>query len=147
MQPNMTFFNLLEAVSANATLPEDQPEAIPPQVYTSQAFFELEKDATFNRKWICVGRSDEFAKPGTYRVTTISRDEVIVLRDFDGMLRAVCNICRHRMMSLWQERAPLRSKSPVLISHGPTNWIASLSERPICVTILTKVTVVYRNSP
>ncbi len=40
----------------------------------------------------------------------------------------------------------MRAKSPVLITHEPTNWMGSLSERPICVTILTKVTVVYHNS-
>ena len=56
----MTLSDLLEAISANAALPEDQSEATSPQVSTSQAFFELEKDAIFNREWICVGRSDEF---------------------------------------------------------------------------------------
>ena len=57
-----------------------------------------------------MGRSDEFAKPGTYRVTTISRDEVIVLRDFDGMLRAMSNICRHRMMSLLEGEGTITGK-------------------------------------
>lgn len=56
----MALSDLLKAVSANATLPEDQSEATPPQGYISQAFLELEKDAIFNHEWICVGRSDEF---------------------------------------------------------------------------------------
>ena len=110
MQPNMALSDLLKAVSANAALPEDQSEATPPQGYISQAFLELEKDAIFNHEWICVGRSDEFLKPGTYRVTTISHDEIIVLRDFDGVLRAMSNVCRHRMMSLLEGEGSIAGK-------------------------------------
>ena len=71
MQPNMPLSELLDAVSVNAALPEDQSEATPPQVYKSQAFLELERDAIFNREWICVGRSDEFEKPGEKAKKTI----------------------------------------------------------------------------
>ena len=110
MQPNMPLSELLDALTANAALPEDQSEATPPQVYTSQTFLELERDAIFNREWICVGRSDEFEKPGDYRVMTISRDEVFVLRDHDGVLRAMSNICRHRMMSLLEGEGTIGGK-------------------------------------
>ena len=110
MQPNMPLSELLDALTANAALPEDQSEATPPQVYTSQTFLELERDAIFNREWICVGRSDEFEKPGDYRVMTISRDEVVVLRDHDGVLRAMSNICRHRMMSLLEGEGTIGGK-------------------------------------
>ena len=100
MQPNLSLADLLEAVRRNAALPEELSEATPPQVYTSPEFLELERDKLFNREWICVGRSDEFKNPGDYRVITISRDDVIVLRDRKNVLRAMSNICRHRMMSL-----------------------------------------------
>ena len=92
MQPNMPLSELLGAVRTNADLQEEQSEATPPQVYTSPEFLELERTRIFNREWICVGRSDEFQNPGDYRVATISRDEVIVLRDRDGVLRAMSNI-------------------------------------------------------
>lgn len=102
--------DLLEAVRRNAELPDDCAEATPPQVYTSPEFLELERDKIFNKEWICVGRSDEFANPGDYRITTISRDEVIVLRDRNGALRAMSNICRHRMMSLLEGGGTLPGK-------------------------------------
>lgn len=110
MQPNMPLSDLLDAVHTNAALPEEQSEATPPQVYTSPEFLELERTRIFNREWICVGRSDEFQNSGDYRVATISRDEVIVLRDRDGILRAMSNICRHRMMSLLQGQGNLSGK-------------------------------------
>ena len=100
MTPNMPLPDLLAAVRRNAALPDCRAEATPPQVYTSPAFLELERDEIFNKEWICVGRIDEFENPGDYRVVTISRDEVIVLRGRDSALRAMSNICRHRMMSL-----------------------------------------------
>lgn len=110
MTPNMPLPDLLEAVRRNAALPDSQAEATPPQVYTSPAFLELERDAIFNKEWVCVGRSDEFSDPGDYRVTTISRDEVIVIRDREGTLRAMSNICRHRMMSLLSGEGSVNAK-------------------------------------
>ncbi len=110
MMPNMSLLELLAAVRGNAELPSDLAEATPPQVYSSPEFLELERDQIFNKEWICVGRSDEFSNPGDFRVTTISRDEVIVLRDRDGVLRAMSNICRHRMMSLLGGEGNIRSQ-------------------------------------
>ncbi|MFT4716542.1 MAG: choline monooxygenase [Paracoccaceae bacterium] len=110
MQPNMTLPDLLDAVRKNANLPSDQAEATPPQVYSSAEFLDHELNEIFNHEWICVGRSDEFENPGDYRVTTISRDEVIILRDRGGALRAMSNICRHRMMSLLEGQGNISSK-------------------------------------
>lgn len=106
----MPLSDLLEAVNKNANLPENQSEATPPQVYTSPEFLELELNQIFNREWICVGRVDDFPNAGDYRVTTISRDEVIILRDRDGVLRAMSNICRHRMMSLLEGQGSISGK-------------------------------------
>ena len=110
METQLPLFDLLHAVRTNADLPEDVSEATPPQVYTSTEFLELERDRIFNREWVCIGRSDEFENPGDYRVMTISRDEVIILRDREGILRAMSNICRHRMMSLLEGEGNLAGK-------------------------------------
>jgi len=110
MTPNMPLPDLLDAVRRNANLPDSHSEATPPQVYSSPGFLDLEVDAIFNREWICVGRGDEFSRPGDYRVTVIGRDPVIVLRDRDGVLRAMSNICRHRMMSLLEGEGNLTGR-------------------------------------
>lgn len=110
MRPNMPLSDLLEAIRRNADLTISHSEATPPQVYSSPELLELELNEIFNREWVCVGRSDEFADPGDFRVTTISRDQVIVLRDRDGVLRAMSNICRHRMMSLLEGEGNLSGK-------------------------------------
>lgn len=110
MQPNMPLAELLDTVRRNAALPRSQAEATPPQVYSSPEFLELERDLIFNKEWICVGRRDEFARAGDYRVVTISRDQVIVIRGHDGALRAMSNICRHRMASLLEGEGNLSGK-------------------------------------
>ncbi len=110
MTPNMPLDDLLAAIARNATLPDELAEATPPQVYTSPEFHELELDSIFNHEWFCVGREDEFADPGDYRTTTIGRDPVIVLRDRDGQLRAMSNICRHRMTTLLTGSGTLKGR-------------------------------------
>jgi choline monooxygenase len=92
--------DLLNALARNAALPDELAEATPPQIYTSPDFLELELDEIFNREWFCVGREDEFKNSGDYRATKIGRDAIIVLRDRQGVLRAMSNICRHRMSTL-----------------------------------------------
>ncbi len=110
MKPNMPLDELLEAVRHNASLPDELAEATPPQVYTSPEFLELELDEIFNHEWFCVGRVDEYAQPGDYRALTIGRDPVIVLRDRDGVLRAMSNICRHRMATLLEGSGNLKGR-------------------------------------
>nr|WP_309504167.1 Rieske 2Fe-2S domain-containing protein [uncultured Roseovarius sp.] len=110
MTPRMSVSELLEAVARNAALPDELAEATPPQVYTSPEFLELELDEIFNHEWFCVGREDEYENPGDYRTTTIGRDPVIVLRDRDGILRAMSNVCRHRMATLLEGAGNIRGR-------------------------------------
>ena len=100
MQPNASLEQLLDALARNAALPDELAEATPPQIYTSPEFLEYELDQIFNHEWFCVGREDEFAEPGDYRTMKVGRDPIIILRDRDGVLRAMSNICRHRMTTL-----------------------------------------------
>ena len=106
----MALPDLLAALARNAALPDDLAEATPPQIYVSPDFLELELDEIFNREWFCVGREDEFKQPGDYRATLIGRDPVLVLRDRSGSLRAMSNVCRHRMSTLLQGSGKLRGR-------------------------------------
>ncbi|PVH27333.1 Rieske (2Fe-2S) protein [Pararhodobacter oceanensis] len=101
---------LLDAVARNATLPDELAEATPPQVYTSPEFLERELDLIFNHEWFLVGREDELAQQGDYLTMKIGRDPVIILRDRDGVLRAMSNICRHRMVTLLKGKGNLKGR-------------------------------------
>lgn len=110
MKPRMTVDELLDAVKRNAELPDELAEATPPQVYTSPEFLELELDEIFNHEWCCVGRIDDFSEPGNYRTMKIGRDPVIILRDREGELRAMSNVCRHRMSTLLEGSGKLKGR-------------------------------------
>lgn len=110
MKPHMSLDELLNAVARNAALPDELAEATPPQVYTSPEFLELELDELFNHEWFCVGREDEFEHQGDFRATKIGRDPVVILRDRDDNLRAMSNVCRHRMSTLLQGSGNLKGR-------------------------------------
>ena len=83
-----------------ARLPFDHATAMPPSVYTSPEFTQLEMDSIFAKEWICVGRSSSLKAKGDYLTHQLANQSVIVLRDKEGGLRAFANVCRHRMSTL-----------------------------------------------
>lgn len=90
----------VEELKANVAVPFNRARAMPRSVYTSEAFLKREMEDIFAKEWFCVGRSDQFAKPGDYVTLDLAGTPVMVLRDHDGGLRAQSNTCRHRMSTL-----------------------------------------------
>ena len=92
-----------------AARPFDQARAMPPGVYTSEAFLAREIDGIFRQEWYCVGRSSALAKPGDYVTVDLAGQPVIVVRGRDGELRAMANVCLHRMSTLLQGEGNVRA--------------------------------------
>ncbi len=98
-----------EELRANVSVPFEQAQAMPKSVYTSQAFLAQELEHIFAAEWLCAGRADALPNPGDYLTMEIAGEPVIVLRDRDGALRALSNVCRHRMSTLLEGRGTVRS--------------------------------------
>jgi glycine betaine catabolism A len=82
---------------------------MPQRYYVGDDVFALEQDRIFARSWLCVGRSSELAAQGAYKLQAIGADNVVILRDRSGALRAFHNVCRHRGTRLCEaERGTLR---------------------------------------
>ncbi len=94
---------------ANVALPFGQAVAMPKSVYTSPEFAALEQRHIFARDWLCAGRADALRAPGDYLTMDISGEPILVLRDQDGIVRAMSNVCRHRMSTLLEGRGTTRS--------------------------------------
>lgn len=73
---------------------------LPPRAYRSDALFELEKDRVFRAGWVCLGRADQVARPGDYLALDVVGQALVMVRDLDGTLRVLSNVCRHRWMSV-----------------------------------------------
>ncbi len=94
---------------ANVALPFGQSVAMPKSVYTSPEFAALEQRHIFARDWLCAGRADALRAPGDYLTMDISGEPILVLRDQDGIVRAMSNVCRHRMSTLLEGRGTTRT--------------------------------------
>ena len=93
----------IEALGANVSAPFERARAMPPEVYTSQAFLEAELEHVFARDWFCAGRADALARPGDYVAFELAGQPVAVVRGRDGALRGLSNVCLHRMSTLLPE--------------------------------------------
>ena len=80
--------------------PFEDAVAMPPSVYTCEEFLARELDGVFRADWICVGRASSLSGPGDFLTCDIAGQPVLVLRDGDGEIRAMSNVCLHRMSTL-----------------------------------------------
>ncbi len=88
----------------NASTPFENARAMPRSVYTSEAFLDRELSNVFSKDWICVGRSSTLANTGDYLTYELAGQPILVIRDQDGSLRAMANVCLHRMSTLLEGR-------------------------------------------
>lgn len=69
---------------------------LPSSWYLNRELFLLEREHIFMREWLCVGREEQVAEPGSHRVLDLYGESILLLRNGEGQLRAFYNVCRHR---------------------------------------------------
>ena len=64
----------------------------------SPEFYELERNAIFQRAWLNVGRVEQLPRSGSYftRELPALKTSILLVRATDGQVRAFHNFCRHR---------------------------------------------------
>ena len=87
---------LREELADRTQRSDDEAWAMPAQFYTSPDFLALEEDHLLRREWLCVGHVDEIRNPGDFYTTDLLGELLIVLRNQDGTVRVLSNVCRHR---------------------------------------------------
>jgi len=89
----------------------DGSHRIPFGVYTDAALHQRELERFFYRgHWSYVGLEAEIPNPGDFKRTVVGERSVILLRDSDGQVRVVENVCAHRGVQFCRERAGNRSE-------------------------------------
>lgn len=99
----------VEELKENVATPFERARAMPPSVYTSEDFLAREISDIFAKDWFCVGRASALANSGDYVTLELAGQPIIVLRDNTGSLKAMSNVCRHRMSTLLEGRGNARS--------------------------------------
>ncbi len=70
--------------------------ALPRAFYTSQAIYDHDIAAVWNRNWIWVGHESQIPAAGDYFLFDYGPESLIIVRDRDDNVRAHLNVCRHR---------------------------------------------------
>lgn len=105
--PHPGYNGLLESV---ATLPSS--------AYFDPDHYQRELKAIWYRNWLYVGRASEITEPFSFMTFEVGDQNVLILRDEDGSLRAFHNTCRHRGSTLCREaKGKLSSKLLVCPYH------------------------------
>ncbi len=79
-----------------------EAETLPPDCYTSEAFYKREVETIFLKVWNFIGRADRVPNAGDYFAFEFVGVPVVVVRGRDGEVRAFANSCRHRGAKVMQ---------------------------------------------
>jgi salicylate 5-hydroxylase large subunit len=94
------------APSPGAAWPSgDGTHRIPFPAYTDEALYQRELERLFYKgHWCYVGLEAEVPNPGDFKRTVIGERSVLLVRDADGALQVLENVCAHRGMRFCRER-------------------------------------------
>ncbi len=70
--------------------------ALPRAAYMEPSIFPLEMDRFLGRHWFCAGHVSSVRGAGDFFQTSFGGESIIIVRDRDGALNALLNVCRHR---------------------------------------------------
>jgi len=88
---------------------------LPAPFYTDETYFQREMERLFARMWVCVGRTEQVAKPGQFIVRELLGESIIITSNAAGKVNAFFNVCRHRGTKLCTEH---QGSFPVHKVHG-----------------------------
>jgi len=103
---------------------------LPSEAYLDEGLFRKELDIVFGTAWTLVGHASEIREPGAFLTVMVGREPVMVVRDREGILRAMSNVCRHRA-SLLLDGSGMCAKAIRCPYHGWTYHLdGSLAAAP-----------------
>ena len=87
----------------------DEARPLPPEVYTSKEWYDREIETIFLKSWLVATREEEIPHPGDYVRIDIVGEPLVIVRDRDGVIRALSASCRHRGSELVTGRGNCRT--------------------------------------
>ncbi|WP_432984040.1 aromatic ring-hydroxylating oxygenase subunit alpha [Dactylosporangium sp. CA-233914] len=78
------------------TLVSSETGEIDRKIFSSQEIFDLEMEQIFGRAWLFLCHESQIKKPGDFFEAPMGRDNVLVVRQRDGSIKAMLNTCMHR---------------------------------------------------
>ena len=88
------FLAALEA----STVEVNEAITLPPACYTSEEFLAFERQAIFERDWLCIGHEGQIPNAGDYFCVQLFEEPLVAARGTDDVVRVMSSVCRHRGM-------------------------------------------------
>ena len=82
---------------------------LPSRCFTDAGIFGREMATIFGQAWQPFALAADLARPGDYVADRLLGEEVVVLRDRDGVLRGFFNVCQHRGHRLLKGKGSLKA--------------------------------------
>jgi len=124
------------------SLPPSLIPTLPGRLYTDPGVFAREQERIFESMWFAVARGTDLAESGAFVTRQVGRENVIVVRGRDGVLRAFLNVCRHRGARLCAPDSGLLRRNLQCLYHA---WTYGLDGSLIAAPNLTKMQDVDRS--
>jgi len=70
--------------------------SLPGSFYSDEFVYRVELERIWRSGWLFAGHSCEIAEPGDYFTFSVGDDSLIVIRNDNGEIHALWNVCRHR---------------------------------------------------
>lgn len=88
---------------------------LPGRYYTDPDCYQRELKTVWRSTWQWVGRLEDLAGPGDYLTTILGEEPIFVVKNAEGELLAMHNVCPHRGRGCC-----LRSKAAASFCNAPT---------------------------
>ena len=89
-----------QAICTQAALPLEKARALPAAAYTSQGFFEWEKESLLKTQWLSVAHISQVPNIGDYINLELLGERLSIIRGNDGEIRVLSRVCAHRGMDI-----------------------------------------------
>lgn len=73
-------------------------------MYEDPALFDEEMQRIFRKTWVFVAHDSEFPDKGSFKLSHVGQEQVIVVRDRKGVIHVMLNRCRHRAATVCELR-------------------------------------------
>lgn len=70
--------------------------SLPGGLYRDPDVYEKEIRAIFMKSWLCIGHLSQIPQRGDYFLFELAGESVLIVRDGEGRINALINVCRHR---------------------------------------------------
>ncbi|MCL1415485.1 Rieske (2Fe-2S) protein, partial [Escherichia coli] len=91
----------------NVLNPITESNGMPNLAYTSNEYFNFERDNILSKTWVCVGFASDLPKKSYVKPVNFMGMPLVMMRNKEGELHVFHNVCSHRGMILVQQEGTI----------------------------------------